>query len=166
MFKKNLLVAAVLLSGCYKSFSQNNVPKITGYASIVHPIVTLSSEPPAHNFKDYYVVGFPFGINYWKTPKVAFSFEVAPFIKAENGSSKTSYFLFHPGVVFALGKGFSFAQRMAFETTGRYGLTSIFSKVIIRGRNCNYYVAVPVSVRFGNDKPTAASIAFQLGVSF
>ena len=54
-------------------FSQNNVPsvnaypKVAAYFSVVHPIVTLSSNAPVYNFDHSYTVGFPVGINLLKS---------------------------------------------------------------------------------------------------
>ena len=63
-------------------FSQTTYPKITGYFSVMHPIVTISNEETAVNFRDYYAVNFPTGINIWKSAKIGFSFEIAPTVVA------------------------------------------------------------------------------------
>src|SRR4051812_36490650 len=135
-------------------------PKITGYVGTIHPIVTYSSNKPAYNFDGAYVGGLPAGINIWKSPRIGFSFEFVPFIKAADGGSKMSNFLFHPGVLFALGKGYTLATRAAFETSGRYGFTPVFNKVLVKGRNSSLYVAVPVPARFGNEQPASVALAF------
>jgi len=141
-------------------------PRITGYTGIIHPLVTFSSEGTKTNFDGGYTVGMPVGINLWKTSKVGFSFEAVPFIHAGGGMSKMSNILFHPGVLFALGKGFTFIGRAAFETSGRYGLTPILNKVVKKNKNSNVFVAIPAPIRFGNDKPNSATIAFQFGLGF
>ena len=69
---------------------------------MMHPIVTLSSEETAVNFRDYYSVNFPTGINIWKSAKIGFSFEIAPSVRTENGISKVNSVLFHPGVLIGL----------------------------------------------------------------
>jgi hypothetical protein len=66
----------------------------------------------------------------------------------------------------ALGKGYTFAGRAAFETSGRYGITPVFNKVIKKNKNSSYYIAIPLPVRFGNDKPASFTIAFQFGIAF
>ena len=147
-------------------FSQTTYPKITGYFGVLHPIVTFSGDETNVNFRDYYVVGFPTGINIWKSSKIGFSFEVVPNIKAEDGISKMNNFLFHPGVLVALGNGYTFAGRAAFETSGRYGFTPVFNKTVIKSDNCSYFVAIPLPVRFGNDHPTSFTAAFQFGIAF
>ncbi|WP_207420707.1 hypothetical protein [Desertivirga brevis] len=141
-------------------------PRIAGYVGIIHPLVTVDKSGTHTNFDGFYTVGMPTGINIWKTPKVGFSFEVVPFVRAENGMSKMSNFLFHPGVLAALGKGFTFVGRAAFETGGRYGFTPIINKVVKKNKHSNYFVAIPVPVRLGNDKPASATLAFQFGLGF
>ncbi|HEX8018084.1 MAG TPA: hypothetical protein VF465_22870 [Flavobacterium sp.] len=148
------------------AYSQTTYPKINGYVGIMHPIVTFSNEETTTNFDGHYVVAFPMGINLWKTSKIGFSFEIVPTIKDEDGVSKSSNLTFHPGVLVPLGSGFSFAGRVAFETSGRYGFTPVFNKTLIKSENCSYYAALPLPVRFGNDKPATFTIGFQFGVLF
>lgn len=141
-------------------------PRIAGYVGIIHPIVTFDSDGTHTNFKDFYTVGMPTGINIWKSSKIGFSFEAVPFVRTEDGTSKMSNFLFHPGVLAALGKGYTFIGRAAFETSGRFGFTPILNKVVKRNKHSNYFVAVPLPVRFGNDKPASFTAAFQFGLGF
>lgn len=148
------------------SYSQTTYPKINGYVGIMHPLVTFSDGETTPNFDGHYVVGFPIGINVWKNAEIGFSFEIIPTIKDEDGVSKNSNLTFHPGVLVPLGHGFTFAGRVAFETSGRYGFTPILNKTLIKAENCSYYAALPLPVRFGNDKPASFTIGFQIGVLF
>jgi len=142
-------------------------PKITGYAGILHPLVTYSKrDVPHYNFDGAYIVGMPTGINIWKSAKIGFSMEFVPLIRAGNGTSKMNNFLFHPGALFGLGKGFTLATRAAFETSGRYGFTPVLNKIVKKGQSSSYFIAVPVPVRFGNDLPTSLTIGFQFGIIF
>lgn len=174
VFKRilNLKTIFVLFIVSYVSCSLNaqstpvSYPKITAYVGTIHPIVTFSKEKPVYNFDGAYVGGLPAGINIWKSPKIGFSFEFVPFIRAVDGSSKMSNFLFHPGVLFALGKGYTLATRAAFETSGRYGVTPVLNKVLVKGKNSSFYVALPVPARFGNSQPTSIALAFQFGIAF
>ncbi|MFV5690736.1 hypothetical protein ACM55K_01785 [Flavobacterium sp. LT1R49] len=147
-------------------FSQTTYPKITGYFGVVHPIATFSEDETTLNFRDYYAIGFPAGINIWKSSKIGFSFEIVPTIKAEDGTSKMNSLLFHPGILVALGNGYTFAGRAAFETNGRYGITPVFNKTVIKNANSSYYVAIPLPVRFGNEHPATFAIGFQFGIAF
>lgn len=162
---KNLF-PAILFSLSFNAFSQTVYPKITGYFGILHPIVTFSDEQTSVNFRDYYAVGFPTGINIWKNQKIGFSFEVVPNIKVQGNSDKVTNLLFHPGVLVALGHGYTFAGRAAFESSGRYGITPVINKTIIKSDNCSYFAAVPLPVRFGNNHPASFTIGFQFGIAF
>jgi len=162
--KYTILFALLVLNASV--FSQTTYPKITGYFGVVLPIITFSEDETTLNFRDYYAVGFPTGINIWKNSKIGFSFEIVPTIKAEDGISKMNSLLFHPGVLVALGNGYTFAGRAAFETNGRYGITPVFNKTLIKNANSSYYVAIPLPVRFGNDHPATFTIGFQFGIAF
>lgn len=160
------LFPAILFSLSFNAFSQTVYPKITGYFGILHPIVTFSDEQTNVNFRDYYAVGFPTGINIWKNQKIGFSFEVVPNIKVQGNSDKVTNLLFHPGVLVALGHGYTFAGRAAFESSGRYGITLVINKTIIKSDNCSYFAAIPLPVRFGNNHPASFTIGFQFGIAF
>jgi hypothetical protein len=166
MIQVRFAILFTLLAFNTAIFSQTTYPKITGYFGVVHPIVTFSEGETALNFRDYYAVGFPTGINIWKSPKIGFSFEIVPNIKAEGGASKMNSLLFHPGVLVALGNGYTFAGRAAFETNGRYGVTPVFNKTVIKNTNSSYYVAIPLPVRFGNEHPANFKVGFQFGIAF
>jgi hypothetical protein len=164
--KRKYLILLALLGFFIPVLAQETYPKINAYVGIVHPIATFSSAGTDLNFDGQYVVGLPTGINLWKSKKIGFSFEVVPYVRAENGSSKMSNLLVHPGVLLSLGNGFTFVGRLAFETSGRYGLTPVLNKVIIKNKASSFFAAVPVPFRFGNDKPFTTTIAFQFGLAF
>jgi hypothetical protein len=166
MKKISYLTFLFLFSISTSTFSQTTYPQVKAYVGILHPIVTFSEQAPNYNFDGHYVVGMPTGINIWKSAKVGFTMEFVPIIRAENGTSKMNNLLFHPGVLLALGKGFTFAGRAAFETSGRYGFTPVFNKTVIKCKNNSYFIAVPLPIRFGNDKPTSFTIGFQFGIAF
>ena len=141
-------------------------PKITGYVGIIHPLITFSKDETTTPFKNFYIGGLPAGINIWKSAKIGFSAEFVPYIRAEKGTSKMSNFLFHPGVLVALGKGWTFAGRAAFETSGRYGFTPVLNKIVKKNKNSGYFVALPLPFRFGNEHPATFTIGFQFGIAF
>ncbi|HKG07459.1 MAG TPA: hypothetical protein VKB19_13410, partial [Pedobacter sp.] len=162
--------SAVFLAAsvCFNTFGQSpqTYPKLAGYIGIVHPIVNFNNEGTHFNFKDSYVVGMPIGINIWKSAKIGFSSEIVPFIRATGSTSKVNNVLFHPGVLVALGSGFTFAGRAAFETSGRYGLTPVLNKTVKKNKGSSYFVAIPLPARFGNDLPSSFGIGFQFGIAF
>ncbi|PST83409.1 hypothetical protein C7T94_12645 [Pedobacter yulinensis] len=167
---KNKIFLPLLLVTTGGSYAQQApvqaYPRIAVYAGILHPVVTFSKTGTDANFGDHYVVGMPVGINIWKNKTIGFSAEFVPTVRAENRTSKMANFTFHPGLLVALGKGFTFAGRAAFETSGRYGLTPVLNKTIIKGKTSSMFAAVPLPVRFGNDKPTSLTLGFQFGIAF
>lgn len=168
---KNIILSLVAISFAQHLFSQQvnseqTYPKTIEYISIVHPIITIDKNASSFNFSNSYTIGFPVGINILKNDKIGFSFEIAPSIKVENGNDKVNNLLFHPGIMFRYKNGFTFITRLAFETNGRYGLTPVFNKIIIKKKNVNYFLAVPLPVRFGNDKPASINIGLQVGITF
>ena len=170
-YKTRLTILAIgnlltYITGYAQQIPVQTYPKIAGYVGIVHPIVTFSSDGTHTNFKDSYVVGMPIGINIWKSAKIGFSSEIVPFVKATGTGSKVNNVLFHPGVLVALGNGFTFAGRAAFETSGRYGVTPVLNKIVKKNEGSSYFIALPLPVRFGNDLPSSLGIGFQFGISF
>ncbi len=149
-----------------KSKAEQHYPEIKGYVGLVHPIYTWSADGNAVNFKDYYVVGNPWGINIWKSKKFGITFEFTPFVRSDKNGSKVSNVLFHPGVLYRLGHDFTFVGRVAYETSGRYGVTPIINKVLLRNKGTTFFVAALLPVRFGNNHAPAVTGAFQFGVGF
>lgn len=141
-------------------------PRMVGYLGVLHPLITRNETGTETNFDRYYVVGFPIGLNLWKTKQLGFSVEVVPLIRAENGNSRVANVLFHPGVLMNLGKDFTLATRLAFETSGRYGFTPVLNKIVRKGPTNSYFVAVPLPVRFGNDHAASFTVGFQFGIVF
>jgi hypothetical protein len=141
-------------------------PEVKGYVGLVVPFYTWSSDGNQPNFRDYFVIGNPWGINIWKSKKVGISLEFAPFIKTDSKTSKLSYFLFHPGVCYRLGHEFTFIFRAAYETTGRYGFTPIINKVYWRGKDTNLFAAILLPTRFGNSLAPSLTVGFQFGLGF
>ena len=144
----------------------NNYPKVVGYAGLVHSLIAFDSQGSTGNFGSVYTVGMPVGINILKSDHIGASLEFVPIVRSDASQTRVSNFLFHPGIMFRFKHGFTFVGRAAFETSGRLGFTPVFNKVIKKGKDTNYFIAIPLPVRFGNDKPTSVGIAFQFGIGF
>jgi hypothetical protein len=162
-----LLFTLVIIGYSMSSNAQSNTyPRVTGYFSIINPIGTWNKDGFTSNFSKAYTIGFPFGLNLLKSDNFGVSFEITPSIRTEKNVSKVSSVLFHPGAMFRFKHGFTFIGRMAFETSGRYGVTPVFNQIIKRGKDANFFVSIPIPVRFGNSIPTSIGTGLQLGVSF
>ncbi len=169
--KKQFLILFIFLIASYFSFSQQEnpepgYPKIVGFASILHPLVSVDKNGNTFNFKNSYTIGFPVGINIIKTSKIGFSLEIVPYIKSAKGIDQVSNLLIHPGLMFLLKRDYKLIMRMAFETEGRYGLTPTLNKTLIKTKNINYLVAASAPLRFGNEKPPSIGLSFQFGICF
>ena len=164
---KYIIIPLLILTFAFNSANaQQNYPRTTGYFSIFNAVGSWNKNGFTSNFGDVYTVVFPFGMNILKSDQFGVSFEVAPAIRTENNMAKVNSVLFHPGAMFRFKHGFTFIGRMAFETNGRFGVTPVFNQVVVRGKNANFFVSVPVPVRLGNDQPASIGTGLQLGVSF
>ena len=141
-------------------------PEIITFVSVLHPIVTITSPESHYNFKDYYVIAFPVGINFWATHNRGFSFEIVPTIKTENGLSKASNITFHPGFLGRINKNTTYSIRAGFETSGRYGITPVFTKILARQDGLSYFASATFPVRTGNSLPISVAPGILLGIAF
>jgi hypothetical protein len=161
-----IIAAPALLNAQTNLPNSNGYPKVAAYFSIVHPIVTISSNLPAYNFDHSYTVGFPIGVNILKSDHLAYSIEIIPILKSANGITKTYNLAIQPGLIFRYPNGFNILTRAAFETGGRYGGNLVFNKVFYKTKANSYWVSVPIPARFGNNTPASIGIGLQLGVTF
>lgn len=161
-----ILLMINLTNNLYAQKDVDVYPKIKGYVGILHPLITFTKDETTTNFKDYYIVGMPIGINIWKNKTIGFSFEIVPTVKSDKEISKVNNVLIHPGILVRLKNDFTFAGRIAFETSGRYGFTPILTKAIFVNKDYNYFVSLPMPIRFGNDKPPTLTLGFQFGIAF
>jgi hypothetical protein len=152
----------------YKKASlKSQYPKVVGYVSFILPLETLQSGSLTPNF-DHHVtaIGFPIGVNVLYSNRFGFSYEFTPTIKAEEGMSKETSLLFDPGAMFRFDHGFTIITRAAFETSGRYGFTPVFNQVYARTKDVNYFVALSLPNRFGNNEAYSIGLNLQIGFIF
>lgn len=164
---KYITIPLLILTIAFKSVNaQQAYPRTTGYFSMFNSVGTWNQNGFTSNFDNVYTVVFPFGMNLLKSDSFGVSFEVAPAIRTENNIAKVNSVLFHPGAMFRLKNGFNIIGRLAFETSGRFGVTPVFNKVIKKGKDASLFLAVPIPIRFGNNLPTSITTGLQVGVSF
>lgn len=144
-------------------------PKTVGYMSFILPVVTINKDKVTNDFSSFrngFAIGFPVGVNILYSDKFGFSFEITPTVQTGNGSSKTSKILIDPGPMFRFEHGFTIISRLAFETTGRYGFTPVFNKIIVRTKALNYFMAASLPCRFGNSELPSIGGSLQFGFIF
>ena len=142
-------------------------PKTVGYFSFILPVVSMNKNTTTNDFANFnngFAIGFPIGLNVLYSDKFGVSYEFTPTIKSGNGSTKTSNLLFDPGAMFRFKHGFTFISRLAFETSGRYGVTPVFNKIIKRTKDVNYFMAVSLPTRFGNNELPTIGGSIQFGL--
>ncbi len=145
-------------------------PKVVGYLSFILPIVTLQGGETTTNFSSATSIGFPTGVNVFYSRRFGFSYEFTPTIKTVNGNSKMSNLLFDPGPMFRFNHGFTIIPRLAFETSGRFGVTPVFNEVYLHTKEVNYFVAMSLPYRIGADngvqQPGSIGLNLQFGFIF
>jgi hypothetical protein len=159
----------LILTLCFNTATAQQTqsyPKIIGYFSMLNPISTYTNNKFSGNLSGVYVANFPFGINLIKSDNFGVSFEVSPSIRAENNTAKVTSIAFSPGALFRFQNNFAIIQRVAFETNGRFGVTTIFNKIIVKGKDASLFLAGPFATRLGNSAPVSLTTGLQIGVFF
>ena len=149
-----------------QSFNPLDTVRIKGYFSVVHPIGSFDKEGGAFNFSDSYLVGFPCGVTFLDSEKLALSIEFVPNLQFTDSTSEMTGLLFHPGVIFRNRGSFNFLARAAFNTNGRYGFTLIINKTLFKSESKTYFLAMPIPFRFGAYSPASITIGLQFGMVF
>jgi hypothetical protein len=175
MKKVIAILSVAILFIASRAFAQSTTavptvyPKTVGYMSFILPIVTINKDKVTNDFSSFrngFAIGFPVGVNVLYSSKFGFSFEITPTIQTGSGSSKTSKILIDPGPMFRFGHGFTIITRLAFETSGRYGFTPVFNKIIARTKAVNYFMAASLPCRFGNSELPSIGGSLQFGFIF
>ncbi len=165
------LLITVNASSQSESTTQTTYHKTVGYLSFIIPVVTYKGSAFTSNFTSTTTIGFPFGVSVLYNDRFGFSYEITPSIQLvhranESATSKTSNILFDPGPMFRFPHAFTIITRLAFETSGRYGFTPVFNKVVIHTRPLNYFMAASLPVRFGNNDDPSIGANIQFGIIF
>ena len=150
-----------------KVAAKTQYPKVVGYLSFILPLETLQGGNFTPNFDHHTTaIGFPVGVNVLYSDRFGFSYEFTPTIKAQGGNSKETSLLFDPGTMFRFANGFTIITRAAFETSGRYGFTPVFNQIYARSKDVNYFVALSLPNRFGDNEAYSLGLNLQLGFIF
>ena len=163
-----ITIVPVSLFNPNHSFSQSQptYPRTVGYLSFILPIVIMDKHTTTTNFTNATSIGFPTGVNVLYSEKFGFSYEITPTIKVTDTGSKMSNLLFDPGPMFRFKKGFTIIPRLAFETSGRYGFSPVFNQIMKRTKAVNYFMAMSLPARFGNNAASSLGLNIQFGCIF
>ena len=141
-------------------------PKIVTYTCFFLPIVSTTSKTTTWNFSNTFSIGFSTGINVLYSDRFGFSYDLGPVITTTGGLSKVSNFIFDPGPIFRFKKGYSLITRIAFETAGRYGESTVLAKVFTPTKKNSLFVSLGIPIRFGNNLPPSIGATLFFGIAF
>lgn len=141
-------------------------PRVIGYLSFIIPVVTADRNHVTTNFKEATSIGFPVGVNILYSERFGFSYEFTPTVRFTSSGSRMNNLLFDPGPMFRFKHGFTIISRLAFETSGRYGFTPVFNKVLLQSKTISYFLALSAPARFGNNTPASIGGNVQIGFIF
>jgi hypothetical protein len=121
-----------------------------GHIGFVLPLVTRVGNQTT-NLADNFSIGFPVGITVKGGGPMAFDMELVPSIQ---NSPRQVNATIHPGLLYALGKGFTVGMRVAFDVnSSQFGFTPLLNKSWpIKGGEGGffkaYFVEAVLPVRF------------------
>ncbi|KFD38301.1 hypothetical protein AT05_10880 [Schleiferia thermophila str. Yellowstone] len=137
--------------------------RIGAYISCVtHLYETMGQK---HAFLPLQSFGVPVGINLWFDRDIAFSIEFVPDVGV-GGHILMDNFLFHPGFIRSLSDRANIALRLAFDTSGRIGLTPVLGYKLFSINQSSVSLSIPFPMRFGNGLPASFATGVQLGWGF
>lgn len=173
-----IVVTAVIMTiglQAQDSIKLPDFPKnpVNGYhIGIVQPLIFIQ-EGEVTDLLDYdvYSMGFPIGISLATPGKAIIDIEVVPFVAAalEFRENYEVHLLYHPGILYPLGSGFTLGLRLAFESgKGQFGFTPLINKSFPITKNTKFFLEIVAPGRFGPNEKTPYTQIFGLhaGVAF
>jgi hypothetical protein len=146
---------------------------VGGHIGFVVPLVTQSGGQTINDTADQFSIGFPVGITVKGSGRMAFDFELDPFINTA-GSRQTTLTV-APGLVWRLGRGWAAGGRLAFDVnSSSWGFTPLVnhSWPIKREHSFfkTYFIEADLPVRFnrpvGGPATDPVTFAMHFGVGF
>jgi hypothetical protein len=146
---------------------------VGGHIGFVLPLVTQSGGQTINNTADQFSIGFPLGITVKGSGRMAFDFEVDPFINT--APPRQTSLIVHPGLVWNLGHGWGAGIRVAFDVNNPdWGFTPLVNHSWpIRGEHNffkTYFIEGDLPVRFyrpvNAPATNAVTFAMHFGLGF
>ena len=144
-----------------------------GHIGFVLPLVTHSGGQTINNLTDQFAVGFPVGVTFKGTGRLAFDLEFIPQINT--AAPRLTTLTIHPGLLWNLGHGYTVGGRVAFDVNNpTWGFTPLINKSWPIGHKKGffkaYFVEADLPVRFsrpvGAPATNAVTFAMHTGVAF
>ena len=133
-------------------------PAIKGYhIGVVQPIFAIHQNKARYLTEyDFYSIGFPFGLTLNTSGRLLIDLELVPFIKPyadDAGKPYDVHLLYHPGVLYPLGAGFTLGLRAAFESgQDQFGFTPLINKSFKIGPAGSIFIELVFPGRWGPEK--------------
>ena len=142
------------------------LPKLVTYMCFYLPVVSTNSTKTTWNFNGTFTIGLASGINILYSDRFGFSFDIGAAVSTTNGLSKVTNVVFDPGPIFRLRHGYSIITRIALESAGRFGESTVFAKAITSSKTNSLFVALGIPIRFGNNLPASIGATLFFGIAF
>jgi hypothetical protein len=140
-----------------------------GHIGFVLPLVTRSNGQTINNTADQFSIGFPVGVTFKGSGRMAFDLELVPFINTAPPRQTTV--LIHPGLVWSLGHGWGAGARLAFDVGGSdWGFTPLVNHSWpLKGEHGffkKYFIEADFPVRFNRPVNAPATNAVTFAMHF
>jgi hypothetical protein len=143
-----------------------------GHIGFVLPLVTTAGGQTT-SLADQFSIGFPVGITVKGSGRLAFDFELDPFINTTG--TRTTTLTVAPGLIWRLGRGWAAGGRLAFDVnSSSWGFTPLLNKSWpIKKEGSffkSYFVEADLPVRFnrtvGQPATDPVTFAMHFGLGF
>ena len=144
-----------------------------GHIGFVLPMVTHAGGQTINNLADQFSIGFPVGVTFKGSGRMAFDLELIPFINTAPPRQTT--LTVHPGLVWSLGHGWGAGARLAFDVNASsWGFTPLVNKSFPIKRDHSffkaYFIEADLPVRFswpvGGPATDPVTFAMHFGLGF
>ncbi len=161
---RTAIIIGIILIGLVCGNTQDSIKveivpasKISGYHVGVVQIIAMHSNGETVYFDrtSVYSVGFPFGITFNTKSKLKIDLELVPFINPYIFSDRPYkiHLLYHPGVLYPIGKNWTLGLRAAFEIgEGQFGFTPLINKAFKLKNGNAFFTELVAPGRFGPQK--------------
>jgi hypothetical protein len=164
-----LAALAVTLAGKVPLAQAQDGITMGGHIGFVLPLVTRSGGQTINNTADQFSIGFPVGVTFKGSGRMAFDLELVPFINTAPPRQTTV--LIHPGLVWRLGHGWAAGARLAFDAGGSdWGFTPLVNHSWPIKREGSffktYFLEADLPVRFNRPVNAPATNAVTFAMHF
>jgi hypothetical protein len=168
------VLAAAMAAGAPLAQAQNGIT-MGGHIGFVLPLVTHSGGQTINDTADQFSIGFPVGVTFKGSGRMAFDMELVPFINTAPPRQTT--LTVHPGLVWNLGHGWGAGGRLAFDVNGSdWGFTPLVNHswpIKSAGEHSffkTYFIEADLPVRFNRPvnmpATNAVTFAMHFGLGF